>query len=30
VSAVHTGDVLAIYYYDPTVAQRSLVAITVD
>ncbi len=30
VSAARTGDVLAIYYYDPTAAQRSLVAITVD
>jgi serine protease Do len=30
VSALGTGDVLAIYYYDPTIAQRELVTLTVD
>jgi serine protease Do len=28
--AARTGDVLAIYYYDPTLAQRSLVTVIVD
>jgi serine protease Do len=28
--AARPGDVLAIYYYDPSVAQRSLVAVVVD
>jgi serine protease Do len=30
VGAARPGDVLAIYYYDPTVGQRSLVTIVVD
>jgi serine protease Do len=30
VEAARPGDVLAIYYYDPTVAQRSLVTVVVD
>ena len=30
VEAAQPGDVLAIYYYDPTVAQRSLVTVVVD
>jgi serine protease Do len=30
VSAARPGDVLAIYYYDPTVAQRRLVTVTVE
>ena len=28
--AARPGDVLAIYYYDPTLAQRSLVTVVVD
>jgi hypothetical protein len=30
VSAARPGDVLALYVYDPTVAQRSLVTVTVE
>jgi serine protease Do len=30
VSAAKPGDVLALYYYDPTLAQRSLVTVTVE
>ncbi len=30
VSAARPGDVLALYYYDPTLAQRGLVAVTVE
>jgi serine protease Do len=30
VAAARSGDVLAIYYYDPAVAQRSLVTVVVD
>jgi serine protease Do len=30
VSAARVGDILAIYYYDPTLGQRSLVTVTVD
>jgi serine protease Do len=30
VGAARPGDVLAIYYYDPTVAQRGLVTVTVE
>lgn len=30
VSAAKAGDVLAFYYYDPTLAQRSLVTVTVE
>jgi serine protease Do len=30
VSAASPGDVLALYYYDPTLAQRALVAVTVE
>jgi S1-C subfamily serine protease len=29
-SAARPGDVLALYYYDPTLAQRSLVTVTVE
>ena len=30
VEAARPGDVLAIYYYDPTLAQRALVTVTVE
>ena len=30
VSAARPGDVLALYYYDPTLAQRQLVTVTVE
>jgi serine protease Do len=30
VSSVRAGDVLAIYYYDPTLGQRGLVTVTID
>jgi len=30
VSAARPGDVLALYYFDPTLAQRALVAVTVE
>jgi len=30
ISAARPGDVLALYYYDPTLAQRSLVTVTVE
>jgi hypothetical protein len=30
VAAARPGDVLALYIYDPTVAQRSLVTVTVE
>jgi serine protease Do len=30
VAAAHAGDVLALYYYDPTLAQRALVTVTVE
>ena len=30
VSVAHAGDVLALYYYDPTLAQRALVTVTVE
>ncbi|MEP6918634.1 MAG: PDZ domain-containing protein, partial [Acidobacteriota bacterium] len=30
VSAAHPGDVLALYYYDPTLAQRALLTVTVE
>jgi S1-C subfamily serine protease len=30
VGAARTGDALAIYYFDPTVGQRSLVTVVVD
>jgi S1-C subfamily serine protease len=30
VGAARAGDVLAIYYYDPAMAQRSLVTVVVD
>jgi serine protease Do len=30
VSAARAGDVLALYYFDPTLAQRALVAVTVE
>jgi serine protease Do len=30
VSAARPGDVLALYYYDPTLAQRALVTVTVE
>ena len=30
VDASKPGDILAFYYYDPTVAQRSLVTVVVD
>jgi hypothetical protein len=30
VSAAKPGDVLALYYFDPTLAQRALVTVTVE
>jgi hypothetical protein len=30
VSAARPGDVLTLYVYDPTIAQRSLVTVTVE
>jgi serine protease Do len=30
VAATHPGDVIALYYYDPTLAQRALVTVTVE
>jgi S1-C subfamily serine protease len=30
VGALRPGDVLAIYYYDPRIAQRGLVTVTLD
>jgi serine protease Do len=30
IAAAKPGDVLALYYYDPTLAQRSLVTVTVE
>jgi serine protease Do len=30
VAAAHAGDVLALYYYDPTLGQRALVTVTVE
>jgi S1-C subfamily serine protease len=30
VSTAHAGDVLALYYFDPTLAQRALLTVTVD
>ena len=30
ISAAKPGDVLALYYYDPTLAQRSLLTVTVE
>jgi serine protease Do len=30
IAATHAGDILALYYYDPTLAQRALVTVTVE